>query len=60
MPIYTGKGVPGQDGFEMKEFQGMYSSPCGRYFSSKPWTKEDYNEMRRAEWKKRIQKLRKG
>ena len=38
MPIYTGSSA---DGSDMKEVQGMYTSPCGKYWSSMPYTKEE-------------------
>jgi hypothetical protein len=36
MPVYTGKGVPGKPGFEIKEFECFHVSPNGELWSSKP------------------------
>lgn len=64
MPLYTGKGVPGQPGFEMKEFEGMYVSSCGKFFSSEPFTPESEKELKKyyknSDWKQRIKNLRKN
>lgn len=35
MSFYIGKGVPGEPGFEMKEFEGFPVSPNGKYWGSK-------------------------
>jgi len=41
MPIYTGKGIPGEEGFEMKEFEGVYTNPDNdNEWSSKPYPKQ--------------------
>ena len=37
MTMYYGKSA---DGSDMKEFQGFYTSPCGRYWGSHPFTKD--------------------
>lgn len=38
MPIYQGKGVPDEPGFEMKEFRGMFVNPDNPdEWSSKPY-----------------------
>ena len=37
MPIYTGSSA---DGSDMKEFRGMYVSPCGEFWSNMPITRE--------------------
>ena len=36
MPIYVGKGVPGEPGFECKKFEGFHLSPNGEYWGSEP------------------------
>jgi hypothetical protein len=62
MPFYTGKGVPGEPGFEMKEFKGFHVSSCGNFWGSEPFTPESEKEMRqwqkKREWKEKIKKLR--
>jgi hypothetical protein len=45
MPIYRGKGVPGQPGFEMEEFEGMYVSPNGKYWGNEPIDEEQERLM---------------
>ena len=42
MPFYTGKGVPGEPGFEMEEFQGFPVSRCGNYWGNGPVDKDGY------------------
>ncbi len=37
MPFYTGKSA---DGSDLREFRGMYTSPCGTYWSNMPITRE--------------------
>lgn len=53
MPFYTGKGVPGEEGFEMKEWGGMYTNPNDEsQWSSTPYPgqqtkiniREEYDE----------------
>ncbi len=62
MTFYTGKGVPGQPGFEMKEFEGFYVSSCGNYWGSEPFTEKSEKAMkksfRKSDWKERIKKYR--
>jgi hypothetical protein len=54
MPIYTGKSA---DGSDMREFQGMYLSSCGNFFSSHPFTKQEEKAMRKDAHKKRVKNL---
>lgn len=42
MPIYFGKGVPGEPDFECHEFTGFPVSKCGKYWGSGPVDKEGY------------------
>lgn len=50
MPIFTGKTA---DGSDMHEVQGMYVSPCGKYWSSEPYAAdlarmiEDHEEQQK-------------
>jgi hypothetical protein len=37
MAFYTGKSA---DGSDMREVKGVYESPCGTWWSSKPITRE--------------------
>lgn len=57
MPLYRGKGVFGQPGFEMEEFEGFHVSSCGKYWGSEPFTKESERDMRRMEWKERMKNI---
>jgi hypothetical protein len=54
--------VPGEPGFEMKEFKGFHVSSCGNFWGSEPFTPESEKEMRqwqkKREWKEKIKKLR--
>ncbi len=63
MPFYTGKGVPGEPGFEMSEVEGMYLSSCGKFWAAEPFTAESEKELKqwhkKQEWKDKINKLRK-
>jgi hypothetical protein len=54
MPIYTGYSA---DGSDMQEFQGMYLSSCGNFFSSHPFTKQEEKSMRKDAYKRRIKNL---
>ena len=54
MPIYTGYSA---DGSDMQEFQGMYVSSCGNFWSSTPFTKQEEKSMRKDAYKKRIRNL---
>ena len=54
MPLYTGKSA---DGSDMQEFQGMYLSSCGNFFSNHPFTKQEEKVMRKDAYKKRIKNL---
>lgn len=45
--FYRGKGVPGEEGFEMEEFEGMYVSPSGKYWGSEPMSEEQEKELER-------------
>lgn len=54
MPLYTGYSA---DGSDMQEFQGMYISSCGNFWSSTPFTKQQEKAMRKDAYKKRIRKL---
>lgn len=36
MPIYRGRGVPGDEDFFIEEFQGFHTSPNGKYWGSGP------------------------
>lgn len=41
MPIYSGKGVLGEEGFEMQEFEGVYRNPDNNNeWSSRPYPKQ--------------------
>lgn len=42
MPIYIGKGVPGEPDFECEEFKGFPVSRCGNYWGSGPVDKDGY------------------
>jgi len=42
MPIYYGKS---KDGSDMKEFEGMYTSPNGKYWGNKPISLKEEKEM---------------
>lgn len=54
MPLYTGKTA---DGSDMQEFQGMYLSSCGNFFSSHPFTKQEEKACRKDAYKKRIRNI---
>jgi hypothetical protein len=54
MPIYTGYSA---DGSDMEEFQGLYSSSCGNFWSSEPFTKQKEKQFRKHAYKKLIRKL---
>jgi hypothetical protein len=54
MPIYTSKSA---DGSDMQEFQGMYTSSCGNFWGSEPFTKQKEKVMRKDAYKKRIRNL---
>lgn len=54
MPIYTGYSA---DGSDMQEFQGMYLSSCGNFFSSHPFTKQEEKACRKDAYKRKIRKL---
>ena len=54
MSIYTGYSA---DGSDMQEFQGMYVSSCGNFFSNHPFTKQEEKAMRKDAYKKRIKNL---
>ena len=42
MPIYYGKS---RDGSDAKEFEGMYTSPNGKYWGTEPISLEQEKEM---------------
>jgi len=42
MAIYIGKGVPGQPGYECREFEGFPVSKCGNYWGNGPVDSEGY------------------
>ena len=42
MALYIGRGVPGQPGFKMEEFEGFPVSRCGKYWGSGPVDSEGY------------------
>ena len=50
MPFYTGSSA---DGSDMHEAQGMYVSPCGKYWSNMPFR----NGAKNIQWKNRIKSL---
>jgi hypothetical protein len=54
MSVYTGYSA---DGSDMQEFQGMYVSSCGNFFSNHPFTKQEEKAMRKDAYKKRIKNL---
>ena len=41
MTFYYGKSA---DGSDMKEFEGMYVSPCGKYWSTEPFPPETFKD----------------
>lgn len=41
-----------------KRFEGVYTSTCGNFWSSQPFTKDIEKKFRRMEWKKRINSLK--
>lgn len=47
MPIYVGKGVPGQPGYECKEFSGFPVSRDGKRWGNGPVDKDGFL----IEWK---------
>jgi hypothetical protein len=44
MPIFYGKS---RDGSDMKEFEGMHTSPNGKYWGNKPISLEEEKQMER-------------
>ena len=54
MPIYTGYSG---DGSDMKEFEGVYTSSCGNFWSTTPFTKQEEKQCRKHAYKKVIRKL---
>ena len=54
MKLYTGRSG---DGSDMQEFEGMYVSSCGNFWSNHPFTKQEEKSMRKDAYKKRIKDL---
>lgn len=52
--FYTGRSG---DGSDMQEFEGMYVSSCGNFWSNHPFTKHEEKSMRKDAHKKRIKDL---
>jgi hypothetical protein len=52
MPLYKGKGVIGEPGFEMEEVEGVYLSSCGNFWGSEPFTYQSEKEIRG--WHKKL------
>ena len=42
--MYTGKGVPGEEGFEMKEIEGVYMNPD----NNNEWSSEPYSKQQKV------------
>jgi hypothetical protein len=54
MPLYTCKSA---DGSDMKEFEGVYTSSCGNFWSTTPFTKQEEKQCRKHAYKNVIRKL---
>ncbi len=54
MPIYTGYSA---DGSDMKEFEGVYTSLCGNFWSTTPFTKQEEKACRKLANKRMIRNL---
>ena len=51
MSFYNGST---RDGSDMREFKGMYVSPCGEYWSSQPITDEQKSQDRKEQYHTRM------
>ena len=45
MPIFRGRGIPGEEGFECEEFEGFDVSPNGKYWGNEPISLEKEKEL---------------
>lgn len=54
MPIYTGYSA---DGSDMQEFKGLYTSSCGNFWRSIPFTKQQEKACRKNAYKRKIRNL---
>jgi len=52
--FYTGRSA---DGSDIQEFEGMYVSSCGNFWSNYPFTKQEEKSMRKSAYKKRIKNI---
>ena len=51
MKMYTGRSA---DGSDITEFEGFYTSSCGNYYGSEPFSKHQEKELRKINTKKKI------
>lgn len=53
MPIYRGKGVLGEDDFEITKIEPIcYVSPCGNYWSTEPFRENNSNKKPKSRFHK--------